>query len=383
MSTSTGQLFSRFPDEPASDTSDYSEELLCLTPGIGPRLRRQLLDRFGSAKAVFRAAPSTLREVPGIGPKLCSALVKIQERDLTADIEQWKQQGVRLLVEGSKNYPAALSEIPDPPGLLFQRGELLASDQLAIAIVGTRHCTSYGKLMAERLATGLSRNGYTIVSGLARGIDAAAHEATLKCGGRTIGVLGGGVCKIYPAEHQNLAERVIKQGALLSETEPNDDPVKGAFPQRNRIISGLSHGVVVIEASLTSGSLITARLALEQGREVFAVPGRADQEGSRGCHRLIRDGAKLVETVDDILEELGPLMKPTETITGQVIQHPAELQLNEIERAVFDQVAVEATNIDTIMAQAGLPPGQVLATISVLEMKKLIRRVSGQLVQRR
>lgn len=383
MGTSAGQLFSNLPDDLQPDSPNFAAEMLCLTPGIGPRLRRQLLDHFGTAAAVFRAAPSTLRGVPGIGPKLCSALVKIQERNLAADYEQWRAQGVRLLVEGSAEYPAALAEIPDPPGLLFQRGELLASDQLAIAIVGTRHCTSYGKMMAERLATGLARNGYTIVSGLARGIDAVAHETALKCGGRTIGVLGGGVCKIYPAEHHDLAERVIKQGALLSETEPNADPVKGAFPQRNRIISGLSHGVVVIEASITSGSLITARLALEQGREVFAVPGRADQEGSRGCHRLIRDGAKLVETIDDILEELGPLMKPTETITGQVIQHPAELQLNEIERAVLDQVAVEATNIDSIMAQCGLPPGQVLATISVLEMKKLIRRVSGQLVQRR
>jgi DNA processing protein len=371
------------PNDWSKIESDFSAELLCLTPGIGPRLRRQLLDQFGTATAVFQAAPSALREVPGIGPKLCSALLKIQQRDLATDCQQWREQGVKLLVEGSPAYPAALAEIADPPGLLFQRGELLPSDQLAIAIVGTRHCTSYGKQMAERLATGLARNGFTIVSGLARGIDAAAHEAALQCGGRTIGVLGGGVCKIYPAEHNDLAERVIKQGALLSETEPNDDPVKGAFPQRNRIISGLSHGVLVIEASLTSGSLITARLALEQGREVFAVPGRADQEGSRGCHRLIRDGAKLVESIDDILEELGPLMKPTETITGQVIQHPAELQLNEIERAVFAQIAVEATSIDMIMAQAGLPPGQVLATISVLEMKKLIRRVSGQLVQRR
>lgn len=383
MSTNAGQLFSNLAEDPQANVPDFSEELLCLTPGIGPRLRRQLLDHFGTAASVFKAAPSTLRDVPGIGPKLCSALLKIQQRDIAADYQRWREQGVRLLIEGSPEYPSALSEIADPPGLLFQRGELRPCDQLSIAIVGTRHCTAYGRQMAERLASGLARNGFTIVSGLARGIDAAAHEAALKCGGRTVGVLGGGVCKIYPAEHHDLAERVIKQGALLSETEPNDDPVKGAFPQRNRIISGLSHGVLVIEAGLTSGSLITARLALEQGREVFAVPGRADQEGSRGCHRLLRDGAKLVETIDDILEELGPLMKPTETITGQVIQHPAELQLNEIELAVFSQIAVEATSIDTIMAQAGLPPGQVLATISVLEMKKLIRRVSGQLVQRR
>ncbi len=383
MGNTTGQLFSSLPADQPPAEPDFASEMLCLTPGIGPRLRRQLLDRFGSATAIFEAAPSTLREVPGIGPKLCRALAQIQERDIAADCKRWQAQGVRLLVEGSPEYPAALAEIHDPPGLLFQRGELFASDQLAIAIVGTRHCTAYGRQMAERLASGLARNGYTIVSGLARGIDGAAHEAALKSGGRTIGVLGGGVCKIYPAEHQGLAERVIKQGALLSETEPNDDPVKGAFPQRNRIISGLSHGVLVIEAGLTSGSLITARLALEQGREVFAVPGRADQEASRGCHRLIRDGAKLVETIDDILEELGPLMKPVETITGQVIQHPSELQLNEIERAVLDQVAVEATNIDAIMANSGLPPGQVLATISVLEMKKLIRRLSGQLVQRR
>jgi DNA processing protein len=235
---------------------------------------------------------------------------------------------------------------------------------------------------AERLASGLARAGYTIVSGLARGIDAAAHRGALAAGGRTIGVLGSGVLTIYPPEHKELAAAVLENGALVSESAPHSEPFSGAFPQRNRIISGLSLGVIVVEAPPSSGALSTAKHAREQGREVFAVPGRVDSRVSRGCHGLIRDGAKLVESIDDVLEELGPLVEATPTATGQPIRHPAELSLNEIEQQVLSGITAEPATIDQVIAISRLPPPQVLATLSVLEMRRLVRRLSGGMVVR-
>ncbi|MGC4004436.1 MAG: DNA-processing protein DprA [Pirellulales bacterium] len=298
-------------------------------------------------------------------------------------LASWKTRNVDLLIEGTDDYPSPLAEIPDPPGMLFRRGELLPADRMSVAIVGTRHCSQYGIRMAERLAAGLVKSGYTVVSGLARGIDAAAHQSALKAGGRTIAVLGSGVIDVYPTEHKPLAERVIASGCLLSETPPDGRVEKGAFPRRNRIISGLTLGTIVVEAGLKSGSLITARHAMEQGREVFAVPGHADEETARGCHRLIRDGAKLVESIDDVLEELGPLPTPTPTADGTIIRNPIELQLNDVECAILDLIRTDATGVDGVIVGSGLPVQQVLATLSVLEMKRLIRRLSGQLVQRR
>ena len=223
----------------------------------------------------------------------------------------------------------------------------------------------------------------TIVSGLARGIDAAAHRAALQAGGRTLAVLGSGVLNIYPPEHGPLAEEIRGRGALISENPPFSEPQSGVFPQRNRLISGLTLGVIVVEAAERSGALISARHAMEQGREVFAVPGRVDSRTSRGCHRLIRDGAKLVECVEDVLDEFGPLVEATPRPDGTVMHHPAELQLNELELQVLNAIPSEATSIDQIVATSGLPVQRVLATISVLEMRSLIRRVSGNSVMRR
>jgi DNA processing protein len=248
---------------------------------------------------------------------------------------------------------------------------------LAVAIVGSRHASTYGTTQAERLAGGLARAGFTIVSGLARGIDAAAHRAAIVAGGRTIAVLGSGLLNIYPPEHAELAVEVAKSGAVLSEAPLKMGPHRNLFPQRNRLISGLSRGVIVIEASLKSGALITARHAMEQNRDVFAVPGRVDSHLSQGCHRLIRDGAKLIESADDVLEELGPLPKPIAQAADQTMHHPIEITLNELERAVLQAIETAPTLIDAIIVQSQLSTTQVLSTLTILEMRRLIRRVSG------
>jgi DNA processing protein len=370
------------PVDAALSPARAAELRLSLADGIGPRLRQALRERFPSAEAVFQAAPSELREVSGIGPKLVAAIRAAREMSLDELLTDCQTHRVRIMLSGDDDYPTALAKIHDPPGTLFLRGDVQPNDALALAIVGTRHATAYGLAQAERLAGGLARAGYVVVSGLARGIDGAAHRGALAANGRTIAVLGSGVLDIYPPEHVDLAGRIAQQGAVLSEAHPRAPALGGMFPQRNRIITGLSLGVIVVEASDNSGALISARHAMEQGREVFAVPGRVDSRVSRGCHRLIRDGAKLVETVDDVLEELGPLTAPAQDALGTTVHHPAELQLNEQERAVLDAIRVDPTPLDEVAAVSKVPVPRVLATISVLEMRRLIRRVSGNQVLR-
>ncbi len=356
---------------------------LALVSGVGPRLRKALLERFGAAAAVLDAAPSQLREVPGIGPKLASRLAAARDEiDVDKVLATCREHAIQILTDADSSYPRLLTEIHDPPPVLFMQGQFRPEDALSIAIVGSRHATHYGLAQAERLAASLARAGLTIVSGLARGIDAAAHRGALAAGGRTIAVLGSGLLNLYPPEHAALAAQVSAQGALISEAPPHSPPLAGAFPQRNRIISGLSLGVIVVEASTQSGALISARHAMEQGREVFAVPGRVDNRLAHGCHRLIRDGAKLVETADDVLEELGPLVTPAMQADGREIHHPAELALNEVEQQVLAAVRSEPTTVDAVVVASRLPVQQVLATLSVLEMRRLVRRLSGNLVLR-
>jgi DNA processing protein len=356
---------------------------LALVDGVGPITRQALVARFGSPAKVFEAAPSDLRTVDGVGPKLLGNLLKARHDGSAAkELARCREQGVGVLVPDLPGYPRPLTTIPDPPGVLFVRGNLAPADALAIAVVGTRHASSYGVRHAERLAGALARAGYTIVSGLARGIDAAAHRGALNAGGRTLAVLGSGVLNVYPPEHSKLAEEIIARGALLSESPPLAPPMGYAFPQRNRIITGLSLGVLVVEAGEHSGALISARHALEQNREVFAMPGPIDNPESRGCHQLIRDGAKLVQCVEDILEELGPLAEPAQVADNIAVHHPAELQLNELERQVLQAIPAETGSIDNVIVSSGLPAHRVLAIVSVLEMRKLIRRVSGNLVAR-
>jgi DNA processing protein len=366
----------------AQPVVDFNERdaALCLNlvAGIGPRIFGDLVVRFGSAASVFDAAPAELREVPGVSQKLVRQIISAKsEIDIQPQVTICKEHNIQILDQTSAHYPAPLMEIYDPPPILFSAGQLEATDSIAIAIVGARHATNYGKMAAEKLAAGLASAGFTIVSGLARGIDAAAHRGALKSGGRTIAVLGGGILKMYPPEHADLAAEIRQRGAVLSEALPNSPPKGGAFPRRNRIISGMCLGLIVVEAGDRSGALISARLANEQGREVFSVPGRIDSRMSRGCHRLIRDGAKLVESVDDVLEELGPLAIPTQVNAETSVHHPAELKLSDQERLVLNAIETSPTGFDLIVVKTGLPAARVLSTISVLEIRRLVRRVSG------
>ena len=356
---------------------------LALTPGIGPRTLKQLLDKFETPEAVLAASSSELQMVDGVGSKLAAAVREARQRDEAEhEIERCQAAGIRITTTRDHEYPHMLREMYDPPTVLYLRGEFTSPDHMAIAIVGSRHATRYGAKLARQLAGSLARAGLTIVSGLARGIDREAHEGALEVGGRTLAVLGSGVLNIYPPEHEPVAEQIAAAGAVMSESPTHAAPRSGNFPQRNRIISGLSLGVIVVEASQRSGALITAKHAMEQNREVFAVPGRVDSRMSRGCHALIRDGARLVETADDVLEELGPLAEPAKQSDGSLVHHPAELQLNDLEAQVLQAISQEPTSIDLVVHTTGIAVPRVLSTISVLEMRRLIRRVSGNLVSR-
>ncbi len=377
-------LFDSLPHDTDVSTTDAAGLLnvlrLHLVNGIGPRHSQLLLDHFGSADAVFAASLAQLEEVSGIGPKIAMSITAAKlGRDAETELAEAKQLGVKLLRRSSAEYPKAIERICDPPLLLYCRGDILPQDELAVAIVGSRRCTVYGKQQAEKFANSLARAGVTIISGLARGIDAAAHQGALAGGGRTIAVMGTGVAEIYPPEHRELAEQVAAHGAVLSEFKLHQTPHAGHFPQRNRIISGLSVAVVVIEAGRSSGALHTARHAMEQGREVLAVPGRIDSLASEGCHDLIRDGVTLIRHVDDILAAIGPLTKPVSLAadSGEIVHSLRELSLNEIERQVLNLIGADPTLQDEIISLSHMEPSRVLSTLTVLEMKRLIRRQPG------
>jgi DNA processing protein len=366
-----------------ADTADEERllDLIHLTsvPGVGPQTWRMLLDRFGSAGRALSATSTELSSVSGVGPKLARKISQARvDIDARAELELCRRLGVRVLARGETEYPSTLENIPDPPGLLYTRGRIEPKDGLAIALVGSRRCTPYGARMAERLSGALARTGFTVISGLARGIDAAAHRGALASGGRSIAVLANGLSSIYPPEHEDLARALAEAGAVLSEMPMRQAPLPGLFTQRNRIISGLALGVVVVEATPRSGSLSTARHAMEQNREVFAVPGPADSLSSRGCHRLIRDGARLVETVDDIIEQLGPLSHEIRADSGEPpVRHPAELALSDLERSLLGHLDDLPRGVDDLIVRTGMTPGQVLATLSVLEVKRLAKRLPG------
>lgn len=359
---------------------------LHLVPGIGPKLTAALLERFGSAREVLEATPAELCEVPHIGSRLANAIREaIQRADVEEELQCMAQHDTHLLALPTPPYPAALATISDPPYLLYLRGTLEERDAQAVALVGSRHCTAYGLRVAERLASGLARAGYTVVSGLARGIDAAAHRGALQAGGRTIAVLAGGLSKIYPPEHADLARDVAAMGALLSEAAMKMEPMAGMFPARNRIISGISRAVVIIEAAERSGALITARHAVEQGRSVLAVPGPVENAASEGTNALIRQGAVLCRGVDDILEELKEA--PLPVADGSPARAPERVSvpppdLDEVQRQIWDCLAEQPRFLDELANQLSLGVPQLMNVLVGLEMKRVVRRLPGSRYER-
>ncbi|MDG2223366.1 MAG: DNA-processing protein DprA [Rubripirellula sp.] len=353
-----------------------------MLPGIGPRIMTLLMERFGTAGKVLRAGSDQLAEVSGVGKKLIHVIQTAHHFVDPLQLMKWcHEHDTSILLRSADSYPPLLREIADPPPLMFMQGDLLPADQLAVAIVGTRHATVYGLKQAEHFAFMLAKSGVTVVSGLARGIDAAAHQGALHGGGRTIAVLGGGLGQIYPREHCDLAQRITAQGAVMSEYAPEAKPRGGMFPQRNRLISGLSMAVLVVEAPQRSGALITARLATEQNREVLAIPGPINSRVSRGCNLLIRDGAKLVQSIDDVLEEIGPLQHPVFAADGRSVRSGVELTLNDVERLVLDAIESTPVPVDHVITTVDLAAARILAALTVLEVKRLVRREGGR-VQR-
>jgi DNA processing protein len=355
---------------------------LRLVPGLGPRLTAALLERFGTAAAVLRATTRELLEIPYLGQKVAEQIAHaLRNPDIEQECRLLEQHGVTLRRLGTPDYPAALATIPTPPPLLFVRGTLAGPEERAVAIVGSRTCTSYGRRVAERIAHDLAQAGWTIVSGLARGIDGYAHRGALLGKGRTIAVLAGGLSRIYPPEHAGLADEVAAAGALVSEAAMRMEPMAGMFPARNRIISGLSRAVVVVEANDKSGALITTEHAAEQGREVFAVPGPVDSAASAGTLRLLRDGAKLVRNAADILEDLQGLPSLTEGVApaSDVPAKPAGL--SGIEEQLWDFLD-ERRTVDELTRHSQLPAGELARRLMTMELKKHIRRLPGNWYER-
>jgi DNA processing protein len=354
---------------------------LHLVPGIGPKLTAALLRRFGSSSALMKASPAELLEIPHL-PAVTAELIKksLAAQDINGELELIDRYGVQLVRLGSSEYPAALATIAVPPRFLYARGSLGGGVAGAVAIVGSRQCTSYGKRVAERLAGDLARAGFTIVSGLARGVDGCAHRGALEAGGRTVAVLAGGLSKIYPPEHAELAEAVAASGALVTESSMRMEPMAGMFPARNRIISGMCRAVVLVEAHEKSGALITARHAAEQGREVFAVPGPVDSSASAGTLKLLRDGAKLIRHARDLLEDLQGLAPLVE---GAATAAPAEVPagLDDLQQKIWDFLD-ETRNVDDLARHVELSVAALSGVLMTLELKKIVRRLPGNMYER-
>ncbi|MDF1815914.1 MAG: DNA-processing protein DprA [Verrucomicrobiales bacterium] len=353
--------------------------ILNLLPDIGPVRVRKLVEHFGSPEAIFAAGRKDLIRVKGIGQEMVERFVDWENLiDLEEEKRRMADHGVSLLTLDSENYPAALREIHDPPFLLYMRGHVEPRDARAIGIVGSRRTTHYGISNGKKLSFQLAAAGFTIISGLARGIDTIAHEAALAANGRTIAVLGSGVGNIYPPENQQLADKIAENGAVLSEFPVLYVPDKKSFPLRNRIVAGMSQGLLVVEAPGRSGSLITANQALEQGRTVFAVPGPIDRPTSLGCNRLIQSGAKLVCDAKDVIEEFSYGLAP-ELDFGGGEDTPQEWQdLPEAEQIIMRVLGVDELPVDHLLEQSGLALPEVNGALLRLEMKGLIKQLPGK-----
>jgi len=340
---------------------------------LSPARQRRLLDAFGDAAGVLTAAEADLLGVEGFTRQHVGMLRRAErELDLPALRRQMMTHEVSLLPCTAPDYPRALRETADPPPLLFVQGELTSRDEMAVAIVGTRKCSPYGAQVARRLASDLARRGFTIVSGMAAGIDAEAHRGAVEAGGRTVAVMASGPDITYPSSHKELRADIAAHGAVLTEYGFGTQPLRELFPSRNRIIAGLTLGTLVVEAPLKSGALITAHLAAEYGREVLAVPGSIDSPVSHGCHDLIKNGARLVEVAEDVVEGLGIMLE-----AAPVGRPRADIPVSTDEQAVLEALSFQPRHVDEVIAEAELPTSRINSALMLLEMKGLVRRFPG------
>ena len=361
---------------------------LSLVSGIGPQRLRALLAAFDTPSDVFRASRSALTKVDGVGDQTAEAILTFDDRAaVEEEMERAEELGAELISPWDERFPDRLREIYDPPAYLWMRGALPATGEPMVTVVGTRRCTDYGRAQAHHFGAELVRRGFTVVSGLAYGIDAAAHKGALDAGGRTIAVLGSGVGRIYPQKHTALAERITENGAVLSEYALDAEPDAPNFPERNRILSGLALGTLVVESYSEGGALITARLAVEQNREVFAVPGNITKDSSRGTNRLVQRGhAKLVMEMEDLLEELpeitveDPEDVDAETVTTGGGPDPEELSGDA--KLLYDALSDTPVHVDELCEDTGLDPSSALPTLLELEFKGLVRQLAGKQFRR-
>jgi DNA processing protein len=354
---------------------------LHLVPGLGNMAFKKLLERFGSPADVFRASAADLAQVEGLRKQVARRILRQEfSLDPQSVLKDLEKQGAGLAIFTDPAYPEPLREIHDPPMVLYTKGLPIPGKTTFVAVVGSRNSTPYGVKTAENLAQGLARRGLGIVSGLARGIDSAAHWGCIEGRGFSVGVLGTGIDAVYPASNKKLFDAMVEKGAVITEFPPKTPPEPKHFPIRNRIISGLSKGVIVVEATMKSGSLITASMALEQGREVFAVPGSVHSFKSQGCHFLIKQGAKLVENADDVLDELG--LNYAYGVKRDSFTEPPLPPLEDNERKVYDLIGDYPVHIDDIVREGNMEPGTASAVLMRMELKGVVRQLPGKLFVR-
>jgi DNA processing protein len=342
-----------------------------LVKGIGAVRFQAILNFFGDPQIAWGAPTEALKEA-GLSDKIIENVVELRSSiDLDVIWEQIEAQGISVIIQTDEEYPRRLQEIEQSPPVIYMLGDLIAEDEWSVAVVGTRRVTAYGRQVAEEIAGTLARNGITVISGLARGIDSISHQAALDAGGRTVAVLGSGLDRIYPPENRRLAEEITVHGALISDYAPGTPPEASNFPPRNRLISGLSLAVVIVEAGQTSGALITAGFAADQGREVFAVPGNITSPGSKGTNRLIRDGAHPLLNPEQVLEAL-ELTMIAEHRTARVA-----LPTDAVEAQLFEALGREPLHIDEIRSRTEIPIEKVTATLALMELKGMVRQVGG------
>jgi DNA processing protein len=381
--------------KPQQNSVDIEKWLkLIRADGVGPVTFAKLIKHFSTIDYILGASVSELAKVDGIGFKTAERIAATRDKfNTSAELELARKLGVWLINLDDERYPPLLKRIYDPPPVLYIKGSLVAADNLAISIVGSRRCSLYGQEQSSQFAHFLSSAGFTICSGMARGIDTAAHQGALSAGGRTIAVQGCGLANIFPPENKKLFELIADSGACISELPLQYEPLAENFPPRNRIIAGLSLGTIVVEAAPNSGALITATAALENNREVMAVPGKIDSPLSRGAHRLIKQGAKLVESVEDVMEALGYIGERLQShVTAAAakaserIEKPlfdvSQLNLSIDEKTIYDCLSKEPLHIEQIIAGTNLTPGGINAGLISLRLKGLIKQLPGSLFLR-